>query len=113
METIIFAVIIGLGLAYFAVQNTQTVALHVGSFAYKGIPLYLIVIGALLGGLLLAWIFSLLQLLSTYLSLQRKDNKLREAQRTISELTKRVHFLEIEAARSQKRKKNDGYDEKA
>jgi len=106
METIIFAVIVGLGLAFFATQNTQGVLIHFLSFHWNAIPLYVIIIVALLVGLVLAWIFSLLQSFSSFLSLHNKENKLREAYQSITELTKRVHQLELENTRI-KRKNTD------
>lgn len=112
MEAIILAVAIGLGFAFFATQNTQGVSLFLLNYSWKHIPLYFVIVGSLLLGLILAWILSIIQALSSFFSLHKKDEKIKEANKTISELTKRVHALELENGNHNSKNSKDVEDEK-
>ncbi len=108
MDILIFAIFVGLGITYFATQNTAKVSLQLASYMLSGIPLYLVVVGALLLGLALAWIFSLASSLSSTLTIRGGRNKLKQANKTIAELAKKNHQLELESARLKtKRGEND------
>lgn len=113
MEVIILAVIVGLGIGYFATQNITLISLYFGSYVTPNIPLYLVVIGAVLLGLLLAWIFSLVNSLSSKITLHGKDNKIKEEERTIAELTKEIHQLELENTRLKERSGEGENDDKS
>ncbi len=113
MEVIILAVIVGLGIAYFAAQNTVLITLHFASYTISNLPLYLIVAGSLLLGLLLAWIFSLVSSFSSKITLHGKENKIKEEERTIAELTKEIHHLELENTRLKERYGEESRDDKS
>ncbi len=113
MEVIIFGVIVGLGIGYFATQNTTLISLHFGSYTIPSVPLYLVVSGTLLLGLLLAWIFSLINSLSSKIALHGKENKIKEEEKTIAELTKEIHQLELENTRLKERYGEENSDEKS
>jgi len=55
MLVLLVGVIFGLAIAYFATQNTTPVTIHIAQYAFEG-PLYLVVMGSLFVGLLIAWI---------------------------------------------------------
>lgn len=99
MEIIILTVVLGLGIAFFATQNGSVINLHFGPYILPDVPVYLVVVGALLFGLLLAWIFYLLRSFSSSITRHNRENKLKEANQTIVDLTKSIHQLEIENAR--------------
>lgn len=112
MEVIILAVIVGLGIGYFATQNTTLISLYLGPYITPRIPLYLVVIGTLLLGLLLAWVFSLVNSFSSKITLHGKENKIKEDEKTIAELTKEIHQLELENIRLKERS-GEGEDDKS
>jgi cell shape-determining protein MreC len=99
MEIIILTVILGLGIAFFATQNGGLISLYFGPYVLPNVSIYLAIVGALLLGLLLAWLFYLLRSFSSSMTLHNRENKLKEANRTIAHLTKSVHQLEIDNAR--------------
>lgn len=113
MEVIILAVIVGLGIGAFAVQNTDPTVIQVASYVSPEIPLYIVVVGALLLGLLLAWVFYLVHSFSSALTLHGKDNTIKEAQKTNLELTKRIHQLELENTRLETEIGHTNRDEKS
>lgn len=113
MEAIILAVLIGLGIAFFATQNTQGITVHLINYSWKAVPIYVVMACSLLLGLMLAWILSVAQSLSSYFSLHKKDDKIKQANKTIAELTKQVHNLELENAKLDPEKDKDLKDDKA
>lgn len=113
MEVIILAVVVGSGIAYFATQNTSLVTLHFGPYTLLNIPLYLVVTATLLLGLLLAWIFSLVNSLSSKITLHGKESKIKAAEKTIVELTKQIHQLELENVRLKEKSGEEEYDSKS
>jgi hypothetical protein len=113
MEIIIFAVIVGSGIAYFATQNTNLINLHLGFYITPGIPLYFVLIGTLLLGLLLSWIFSLVNSISSKMTLHGKENKIKEDEKTIAELTKEIHQLEIQNSRLKEKSGEGNIDDKS
>ncbi len=113
MEVIIFAVVVGLGIGYFATQNTTLISIYFGPYLLPNTPLYLVVIGAVLLGLILAWIFSLINSFSSQMALHGKENKIKEDERNITELTKEIHQLQLDNARLKERLGEKDLDDKS
>ena len=95
MLALIFAVLVSVVVAYFATQNTTPITLHFLSSTWTGIPLYLVILGSLLIGLLFAWIFHLLNAISSSWAMKGKEQALKEQKKANLELTKRMHQLEL------------------
>lgn len=96
MFAVIFTILFSALVAYFATQNTGTISLQFASYSWTGIPIYIIVLTSLLAGLLFAWIFHLLNAISSSFALRRKNKLIKEGKNENLELTKKVHKLEIE-----------------
>lgn len=96
MSELIIAVLFGLGLAYFAIQNTMTVPISFGLYQFFNVPIYLIAFGSLLAGLLIAWVIHLVGALGFFISLQSKESKLREKDLQMADLKKRLQAIEEE-----------------
>lgn len=101
MFALILVVLVGLGIALFAQQNSQTVGVVIGSYFFPAVPVYLVVIFSLLFGLFVAWILSVMDFFSHSLLLRRKDSVIHTAEKRVSELEDRVHRLETENAKLQ------------
>ena len=99
MMTLIIAVIFGLAVALFATQNTNGVNITIAQYAFRDIPLYIIVIASLLLGLFVSWIINLAEGISSALTIHGKNNAINNAQKDLVNLQGRVHELEIENAR--------------
>jgi len=113
MIALIFAIIVGLGIAYFATQNTMTATIHIGNYVLTQIPLYILTVGSLLTGLIIAGIFMFLKTLSTSFALRGKDQSLKEKKLTIVELTKQIHQLELENERLRTQLQGESLDDKS
>lgn len=96
MLTLIFLLLVGAGVAYLAQYNLMPVSIGVGQYVLNDIPLFFVIIGAFLAGLVLAYVLFLINSLFITLQLRKKDSKLKNSKLTVLELTRRVHQLELE-----------------
>ncbi len=94
MVTFLFA----LAVAYFAIQNAYGVPLVVANNIFPSVPLYAIIIGSVLVGILLASLISSMDSLSAYMRLRGKEQTIQEDQKAIHDLQEKVQHLEIENA---------------
>jgi len=97
MLAIFLAVIFGLGVGYFATENTTPVALRFGEFVIENVPLYLVAVGSLLAGLIIAWLFYLTRSVTgsmTAFSKARDTNTTTTIERGMADLDYRVRELE-------------------
>jgi uncharacterized protein HemY len=92
----ILAIIIGLGLTFFANQNSETVGITIGSLRWENVPLYLVVTLSLLLGLLIAWVFSLINAITSSISLFGKDVKINKANKINQDLNQKIEYLRTE-----------------
>lgn len=99
MFALVVLIAFGIGIALFATQNTQSISVTLLNYPLKSVPLYLIVLGSLLLGFVVSWVISLVDVISSAFKIHGKENKIKDANREISELTKRVHQLELENER--------------
>lgn len=99
MASLIVLIIFGLGVAYFAIQNTGNVHILFDNYVLTSIPLYVVVIGSLLLGVFISWLISFIDTFSTLFTLYRKDTAIKKYQQTIDKLEKENHDMEVEIAR--------------
>lgn len=96
MLSLLILIIFGLGVAYFATQNTGTVHMQVANYLIADVPLYVIVIGSMLLGIFVSWLISMVDSISSNLRIHGKDTELKKAYRTIESLKKDNNTLLIE-----------------
>lgn len=96
MLTLLFTVIIGLGLAYFATQNQLPVTLKLNESIWTSVPLYIIAVGSLLFGIFISSVIHLFNRLSSSLTIQGKNSSLRNLQQEKVKLQERIAELEKE-----------------
>jgi uncharacterized integral membrane protein len=99
MLVLLVAVLFGLGIGYFATENTIPVTIRLAEYALEDVPLYLVVVGSLLIGLFIAWILYIARSVSTRLTIYGKDQVVRKTRRNVADLEQRVHELEVENER--------------
>lgn len=99
MLTLITLVLFGILAALFATQNTDTASVMFGTYALKGVPMYLVVLGSVLVGLVLSSLISFVNSIAASLTIHGKDVKIKETKSTVVDLTKRIHLLELENER--------------
>lgn len=99
MLALILFLIIGLIIAYLAINNSMLVVLHFGKYVFSGIPLFYVIIGSLLTGLGLAYFVDLIHSIFTGFTLRGKDKKIKQGKSENVDLTKQIHQLELENER--------------
>jgi uncharacterized integral membrane protein len=99
MATLIVSVLFGIVMAYFATQNTQAISLNFWNYSVPGIPIYMVVVGGLLVGLLLSWVISLVNSVITAFTLRGKESTIKDYRKENAELAKQIHQLELENTR--------------
>jgi uncharacterized integral membrane protein len=108
MITLILILVIGGVFVYLAQNNLIPVTLHLGSTVITDIPLFYVIIGSLLTGLVVAYLIHLVNSIFISFSMRGKDSKIKQSKNEIADLTKRVHQLELE---NEKLKNNSSVDE--
>ena len=103
MDTLILLVLFGIIAAVFATQNSTNVPLTLVGYSIKEIPLYLIVSGSLLLGLLLSSIVGFINSISNSFRLHGKDVKIKESNKTAIDLAKKNRELELEITKLRER----------
>jgi hypothetical protein len=83
-------------MVYISRFNFTPVSVNFGSFILSDIPLFYVIIGSIVFGLILSYLFSLIKSISTSVILRGKNNELKKDKNEILELTKNVHQLELE-----------------
>ncbi len=104
MIILLITIILGLVFAYFATLNTKWVEIKFDSYIFP-LPLYIVILGSMLLGIVIATIIHFIDSFSNYLAFRRKENLLKELKKTVAELIERVHMLEI---REERREQENG-----
>jgi uncharacterized integral membrane protein len=99
MLTFIVLLVFGLVIAFFAGQNTTPVTIFLSDYQLPTLPLYMIIIGAMLIGFLISWVVSLIDAVFKMFVLRGKENIIKEDRKQFTRLNQRIHELEIENAR--------------
>lgn len=102
-----------IGVSYLATQNTSGITLHVASYTFKNLPIYLIILASLLVGLLFSWLVFTLKVISFTLQLREKDGLLKEVKKKNAEIVKQVHQLELENTQLKTKYELDDTDDKS
>lgn len=98
MLTLLILVIFGLGMAFFATQNTLPIAITIANYTFVGVPLYGIVIGSMILGIFVSWLVNMVDAISSTLTIHGKNSALRQAHEELDTLKQEKHKLEIENA---------------
>ena len=99
MPILILLLVVGTVMVYLAQNNLILVTLHLGPYVFSDIPLFYVIIGSLLVGLGLAYLFYLINSIFMAFSMRRKDKKIKQGKNEIVDLTKQIHKLELENER--------------
>ena len=98
MLVLLVAVISGVAIAYFGMQNISPVTIRLNDYVWNDVPLYLVIVGSLFMGLFMAWILYFARSVSSTLTIYGKDRAMKKTKHTVAGLEQRVHELEVEKA---------------
>lgn len=96
MPNIIFLLITGSIFAYISKDNLAPVTLNLANYTFASIPLFYVIVGSLLVGLVLSYIVQLFSSIATSFVLRGNQKAMKSGREEILELTKRIHQLELE-----------------
>jgi uncharacterized integral membrane protein len=99
MLALILLLIVGSGLVYISKFNFMLVSVNLGMFVVSEIPLFYVIVGSLVIGLVLSYIIYLGQAISTSLAMRSKNKEIKKNREEVLELAKRIHQLELENER--------------
>lgn len=113
MLTLILLLVIGSVLVYISKFNFVPVTLNLGIYVFSNIPLFYVIIGSLLIGLVLSYLVYLVRAISTSLTIHGKNKEIKNDKDEILELTKRIHQLELENEKLSQLSGNEPEDQNA
>ncbi len=96
MILIILILVAGSALVYLSRFNYTPVTVNLIWYTLSDIPLFYVIIGSLLVGLVLSYLVYLINEISTSMTINGKDNEIKKNKNEVLDLTKRVHQLELE-----------------
>ncbi|MFA5828782.1 MAG: LapA family protein [Candidatus Shapirobacteria bacterium] len=103
MLILILLLILGSLLVYISRFNFMPVTVNLGWYVIADVPLFYVIVGSMVFGLVLSYLVYLINSISRSLVLRGKDNEIKKYKEEILELTKQVHQLELE----NEKQKND------
>ncbi len=96
MLALILFLVIGSILVYISKFNFAPVTVNLGMYVISDIPLFYVIVGSLVVGLILSYLVYLIRAITTSFTLRGKDKEIKKQTDDVLELTKRVHKLELE-----------------
>ncbi len=96
MLNIIFLLIAGSALTYISKFNQELVSVNIGIYSSPTIPLFYVIVGSMLIGIILSYILQTIRNVTTYFEIRRKSQQIKSNKAEIIDLTKTVHQLELE-----------------
>lgn len=96
MLVLITFLVVGSLLVYLSKFNFVPVSLNLGFAVYEGIPLFYVIVGSMLIGLVLSYVIYIFGSISKSLTIHGKNKEIKVYKDEVLELTKRVHQLELE-----------------
>jgi uncharacterized integral membrane protein len=113
MLSLIVLLIFGSAVAYLATQNTTPVVLNFLHYSLPSVPLYYVILGSIMLGVLLAYVIHMINVISMAFTLHNKNKIIMASEKELSEITKKAHVLELENAELQKDADPDSIDKKS
>jgi putative membrane protein len=96
MLVLIILLISGSILVYISKYNFMPVSVNFGVYVISNIPLFYVIAGSFLAGLVISYLAYLIRAISNSFKLRGKDKEIKKDEDEVLELTKRVHQLELE-----------------
>lgn len=95
---LIIALVFALAVALFAIQNAQTIDIQFLTFTLSGWPVAGVIIGMLVMGVFLGFIFSLPGSLSNILKMRRLESEIIKKREELTSVTEELQKLREEAS---------------
>ncbi len=86
----------GIVVSYLAIRNTTLVTLNFPGYIFNNIPLYLVILGSLLLGFLIAGVLSSINSMFSAFKIMGKNSVINSSQKEIEKLREKIQELELE-----------------
>jgi uncharacterized integral membrane protein len=96
---LILLLVVGSIIVYISQFNFMPVSVNLGVYVFSNIPLFYVIVGSFVLGLLLSYLVYIVHAISNSFAIRGKDNEIKKNKNEVLELTKRVHKLELENER--------------
>ena len=96
MLALILTLLVGSGLVYISTYNFMLVSVNFGFFIIENVPLFYVILGSLVTGLLLSYGIYTINAISNSIKFRAKDKEIKKNKGEVLELARRVHQLELE-----------------
>ena len=96
MLVLILFLVAGSLLVYVSKFNLTPVTVNLKLYTFSNIPLFYVIIGSILAGLIFSYLVYLIHAISASFKFRGKDKEIKKNKNEVLELTKRVHQLELE-----------------
>ena len=96
MLILILFLIIGSIFVYISRFNFTLVSVNLGLYVFNDIPLFYVIVGSFLIGLILSYLVYLVRGIADSFKFRGKNKEIKKDKDEILELTKRIHQLELE-----------------
>ncbi len=80
---------------------------------FTDVPLFTVIIASILVGVLLAYVIYLFRSISVAFEMHGKDKKVKESEKSVTELTKKIHQLQLEIETLKNANTEDESDDKS
>jgi uncharacterized integral membrane protein len=96
MLILILFLVVGSFLVYISKFNFMPVSVNFGTYVLSDVPLFYVIVGSVVFGLVLSYLVYLVQGISNSFTLRGKNKEIKQGKDDVLELTKSVHQLELE-----------------
>lgn len=96
MLILIFLLIVGSALVYVSKFNFTPVDLNLGAYVFSDIPLFYVIIGSFIIGLVLSYLVYLIRSIFTSFTIHGKNREIKKEKDEILKLTTKIQQLELE-----------------
>ena len=96
MLNMILLLVLGSALTYISKYNLEPVNVNMGVYTISNIPLFYVIVGSLIMGLIMSYLMQMLSNIFTYFEIRRKSREIQINKDEIMNLTKTVHKLELD-----------------
>ncbi len=111
MLALLLFLIFGLLFGYFATLNTGLVSVHFGSASIENIPMYILVLASFGIGILFSGLFYLVRSIPAWFAWEKREKELDRVRKEATDLTKKIHTLELENAKLIAKSEGESTDE--
>ena len=102
MSTLVLIVLFASIFAYFAAQNDTRVDVSFVVYNLQNIPLYMVMLGSALAGVVVAWFIHASSVISSKIKIFGKDRSIQKKEEQIDELTDEIKDLKSTKGKTEK-----------